>query len=136
MEILLKSSFHRVLSDLPEPLRKLRISTKFPHQEIRWNFGTHVVTQETLEWRETLFWNKLMKNWDICWGSSPTFNSYYQMNWSAVLNFYAPWNHQKTTGFLVISGGRQLIQLNSLDIRCETQRQSLRISLIVSINGF
>ena len=28
-----------VLGDSPETMRKLCISTKFPHQEIRWNFG-------------------------------------------------------------------------------------------------
>ena len=28
-----------VLGDSPETMRKLFISTKFPHQEIRWNFG-------------------------------------------------------------------------------------------------
>ena len=31
-------SFHKVSGELPETLRKLRLSTKFPHQEIRWNF--------------------------------------------------------------------------------------------------
>ena len=34
-----KQSFHRILGDFPETLRKLWHSTKFPHQEIRRNFG-------------------------------------------------------------------------------------------------
>ena len=31
--------FRRVSGKSTETLRKLRLSTKFPHQEIRWNFG-------------------------------------------------------------------------------------------------
>ena len=36
-----KHSFHIVSSDSPEPeiMQKLCLSTKFPHQEIKWNFG-------------------------------------------------------------------------------------------------
>ena len=28
-----------VSGELPETMRKLYLSTKFPHQEIRWNYG-------------------------------------------------------------------------------------------------
>ena len=33
-----RNSFRRVSGESPETLRKLFLSTKFPHQEIRWNF--------------------------------------------------------------------------------------------------
>ena len=33
-----RHSFGTVLGESPETLRKLCLSTKFPHQEIRWNF--------------------------------------------------------------------------------------------------
>ena len=32
-------TYQRVSSDSPETSQKLYIFTKFPHQEIRWNFG-------------------------------------------------------------------------------------------------
>ena len=32
-------NFSRILGDSPETLSKLCLSTKFPHQVIRWNFG-------------------------------------------------------------------------------------------------
>ena len=32
-------NFRRVSKESPETVRKLSISTKFPHQKIRWNFG-------------------------------------------------------------------------------------------------
>ena len=32
-------NFRRILVESPDTLRKLSISTKFPHQEITWNFG-------------------------------------------------------------------------------------------------
>ena len=32
-------SFCRALGNSPKPMRKLCLSTKFPHQDIRWNFG-------------------------------------------------------------------------------------------------
>ena len=32
-------SFRIVSDESPETMRKLWISTKFPHQEIRWNYG-------------------------------------------------------------------------------------------------
>ena len=34
-----RHSFRRVLGDSPEIMRKLCLSTKFPHQKIRWNYG-------------------------------------------------------------------------------------------------
>ena len=34
-----RCSFRLVSGDLPETLRKLCLSTKFSHQEIRWNYG-------------------------------------------------------------------------------------------------
>ena len=34
-----RHSFRIVSGDSPEAMRKLRLSSKFPHQEIRWNFG-------------------------------------------------------------------------------------------------
>ena len=34
-----RHSFRRVSGKSPETLRKLCFSTKFPHQEIRWNYG-------------------------------------------------------------------------------------------------
>ena len=30
---------------------------------------------------------------------------YYQTNLSELINFYSPWNYQKTIGFMMISGG-------------------------------
>ena len=35
VKILWKGAFRRVSADLPETLRKVCLSTKFPHQEIR-----------------------------------------------------------------------------------------------------
>ena len=35
--ILAKHSFHRISGEFPKTLRKLSFSTKFSHQEIRWN---------------------------------------------------------------------------------------------------
>ena len=29
----------------------------------------------------------------------------YMENLSELINFYSPWNHQKTDGFMMISGG-------------------------------
>ena len=34
-----RNSFCMVSGDSPETMRKLFLSTKFPHQEIRWNYG-------------------------------------------------------------------------------------------------
>ena len=34
-----RQRFHIVLGDSPETMRKLCLSTKFPHQEIRWKYG-------------------------------------------------------------------------------------------------
>ena len=34
-----RHSFHIVSSNLPETMWKLCLSTKFPHQEIKWNYG-------------------------------------------------------------------------------------------------
>ena len=34
-----RHSFRIVSGDSPETMRKLCLSTKFPHQEIRWNYG-------------------------------------------------------------------------------------------------
>ena len=34
-----RHSFRRVSGDSPETVQKLYLSTKFPHQEIRWNYG-------------------------------------------------------------------------------------------------
>ena len=46
---------------------------------------------------------------------------------SELFNFYSPWNHQKTYGFLMIPGGmwRYLIRLNSLNIRNKIWGRSL-----------
>ena len=42
-------SFHRAWNDSPETLRKLWVSTKFPHQEIRRYFG--ILRSDTdLQW--------------------------------------------------------------------------------------
>ena len=38
-------SFWRVLCDLTETLRKLCVSTKFPHQEIGWNYGVLCIVE-------------------------------------------------------------------------------------------
>ena len=35
----------------------------------------------------------------------------YYVNLSELINFYSPWNHQKTVGFLMISGGIKVNQL-------------------------
>ena len=40
MEILWKTTVFVVLDDPLETLRKMCLSTTFPHQEIRWNYGT------------------------------------------------------------------------------------------------
>ena len=34
-----RHSFRMLLGESPETMRKLCLSTKFPHQEIRWNYG-------------------------------------------------------------------------------------------------
>ena len=44
------------------------------------------------------------------------------MNLIELINFYSPWNRQKTYGFLMILG---LLRLNSLNIRCKFWRQFL-----------
>ena len=41
-----RQSFRIVSGDLPETVRNLRLSTKLPHREIRWNYGIlHTVSQ-------------------------------------------------------------------------------------------
>ena len=49
---------------------------------------------------------------------------------SELINFYPPWNHQKTTSFLIISGGNRscTICLNSLNIRSKTWRQYYKLN--------
>ena len=55
------------------------------------------------------------------------FGFWYEANLSELINFYFPWNHQKTFGSL---DDIREIHLNSLNIRKEIWRQSLTYSLL------
>ena len=59
--------FHRVSSDLPESLRKVCLSTKFTHLEIRWNWYS---TQPETKWTKKillLILNDPIGNWNKFW---------------------------------------------------------------------
>ena len=58
----------------------------------------------------------------------------YLANLSELINFSFPWNHQKTKGFLMISGGKKLI--NSLNITKEIWRRSLSFHKSKLINFY
>ena len=42
-----------------------------------------------------------------------------------IINFYSSWNYQKIYGFLIISGGIELVYLNLLHIRSKIWRSPL-----------
>ena len=88
-----RHSFPRVSGDSPKTLRKLCLSAKFPHQEIRWNYGilrSVSFCKCKFEWRisQILLLNHLFPIHPFC----------------------TPWKHQKILrfyGFLMFSGGRE-----------------------------
>ena len=57
VKILWKGSFRRVLGKSRETLQKLYLSTKFPHQKIRWSFDT--LRSRCFSIELTLHWNAL-----------------------------------------------------------------------------
>ena len=65
-------------------------------------------------------------------GTFSKFCFWHLANLSKLINFYFPWNQQKTMGFLMISGGIEVKlhkYTNTLNIRSENCRQFLK-------NGF
>ena len=59
-----RHSFRRVLGESPETLRKLCLSTKFPHHEISWNFSILRSENETQIRIQSLY--KRLK-WSFLW---------------------------------------------------------------------
>ena len=62
-----RHSFRIISGDSPKTMRKLCLSTKFPHQEIRWNYGILCSGNEkcyTIKSKATLIdLNKIVKNY-------------------------------------------------------------------------
>ena len=59
------------------------------------------------------------------------FHFKYWPNLSELINFYSPWNHQKTRDFLIIQRGdtNELIRLNSFNIRSKIWRRPQYVSI-------
>ena len=130
----------------PKTMRKLCLSTKFPHQEIRWNYGilrSEVKCKEKVNW----WWFKLQMQHEPDYPSQSILHlaaavqtifdhnlfiflrDHIQISFlisSELINFHFPWIHQKNHWFSDNFRGNRslLIRLNSIHIRSETSRVS------------
>ena len=77
--------------------KQLHINRKKLHFRCLTGFWMRLCKRSGMEWVKSCY------NFALAKGSSPNFASSIRQN--QVINFYSPWNHQKTIGFLMISGG-------------------------------
>ena len=85
----------------PETMWKLCLSTKFPHQEIRWNYSilrssSYCIIYTAKKLNFLTFCGKLT-------------------HFVLLVYFYSPWKHQKTKNLLMLPGGLERDQWHEMD---------------------
>ena len=74
-------SFCIVSGESPEAIRKLCLYTKFPHQEIRWNYGIlHSDNQKVLTLKQIAKWLSVRLRTKWLWVWIPLLSTYKQSN--------------------------------------------------------